>query len=55
MGPAARRGEYGRVVVVDFDTLEHALGALNSQALHGLRATSEELRPMHYPFEYREV
>lgn len=55
MGPGAKRGEYGRVVVADFDTLEHALGALNSEALQETRAAADELGPVHYLFEYREI
>ena len=55
MGPGAKGGEFARVVVVDFDTLEDALGALQSEAFGDVRTASEQLGPTHYLFECREV
>ena len=55
MGPGARGGEFARVVVVDFDTLEDALGALQSDAFADVRTASEQFGPIHYLFECREV
>jgi phenylalanyl-tRNA synthetase beta subunit len=55
MGPRAKSGEFARVVVVDFDTLEDALGALQSEAFGDVRTASEQLGPTHYLFECREV
>ena len=55
MGPGARSGDFARVVMVDFDTLEDALGALQCDAFADVRAASEQLSPIHYLFECREV
>jgi hypothetical protein len=55
MGPGARDGEFARVVMADFDTLEDALGALNSEDFREVRTASERLSPTHYLFECREV
>jgi len=55
MGPAAKSGEFARVVVVDFDTLEDALGALQSDAFADVAAASEQLGRVNYLFECREV
>jgi hypothetical protein len=55
MGPGAKSGEFARVVVVDFDTLEDALGALQSDAFADVRRASEQLGPVHYLFECLEV
>ena len=55
MGPGAKTGDVGRVVVVDFDTLEDALGALQSEDFEDVKTASEKLSPTHYLFECREV
>jgi uncharacterized protein (DUF1330 family) len=55
MGPGAKDGEFARVVVVDFDTLEDALGALQSEEFAAVRAAGERLSPAHYLFECREI
>ena len=55
LGPGAKDGEVGRVVVVDFDTLEDALGALQSEDFQEIATASEQLGPTHYLFECREV
>ena len=55
MGPGARNGDVGRVVVIDFDTLEDALGALQSEDFADVKTASEQLSPTHYLFECREV
>jgi len=55
MGPGAnkgevgrKKGEVGRVVFVDFDTLEDALGALQSEDFEDIKTASEKLGPTHY-------
>jgi hypothetical protein len=55
MGPGAKGGSVARVVIVDFDTLEQALGALQAEDFQEVRAASEELAPTHYLFECREL
>lgn len=55
MGPGAKAGEFARVVVVDFDTLEDALGALKSKDFEAVKTASEQLGPTHYLFECREL
>ena len=55
MGPGAKSGEAGRVVFVDFDTLEDALGALQSEDFEDVRTASEQLTPTQYLIECREV
>lgn len=55
MGPGAKNGEVGRVVAADCDTLEDALGALQSEALLQLVPASEQLDPTHYLFECRKL
>ena len=55
MGPGAKNGEVSRVVFVDFDTLEDALGALQSEDFEDVKTASEQLGPTHYLFECREV
>ena len=55
MGPAAKDGEVGRVVVVDFDTLEDALAALQSEDFQEMETAGEDLGPRHYLFECREL
>lgn len=55
MGPGARTGDIARVVVVDFDTLEDALGALHSEDFQDVKTASEQLSPTHYLFECREI
>lgn len=55
MGPGAKAGEFARVVAVDFDTLEDALGALQSKDFEAVKAASEQLGPTHYLFECREL
>lgn len=55
MGPGARTGDVGRVVVVDFDTLEDALGVLQSEDFEDVKTASEQLSPTHYLFECREA
>ncbi len=51
MGPSAKSGDYGRILEVDFVTLEEALGALNSEAMTETRAQVESLQPMLLLFE----
>ncbi len=55
MGPGAKDGEFARVVMVDFDTLEDALSALKSKAFQEVRTASEQFGPTHYLFECREM
>jgi hypothetical protein len=55
MGPGAKDGEFSRVVVVDFETLDDALNALKAESFHELRVASELLSPMHFLFECREI
>jgi hypothetical protein len=55
MGPGAKSGEVGRLVFVDFDTLDDALGALQSEDFEDVRTASEQLSPTHYLFECRDV
>jgi hypothetical protein len=55
MGPGARKGEVGRVVMVDFDTLDDALNALKAETFQGTRAATEVLGARHFLFECREV
>lgn len=55
MGPGARDGQVARVVMVDFDTLDDALGALKADAFQETRAASEALGATHFLFECREV
>ena len=55
MGPGAKSGEVGRLVFVDFDTLEDALGALQSEDFQDVRTASEQLSPTHFLFECRDV
>ena len=54
MGPGARAGDVGRVVVVDFDTLEDALGVLQSEDFEDVKTASEQFSPTHDLFECRE-
>jgi hypothetical protein len=55
MGPGARDGEVGRVVVVDFDTLDDALSALKAETFQEARTATELLGATHFLFECREV
>ena len=55
MGPGAKDGAVGRVVVADFDTLEDALGALQSEAFLQIVPAGEQLNPTHYLFECHEL
>ena len=55
LGPGAKSGEFGRVVMADFDTLEAALDALKAETFREVRADSELLGPTHYLFECREI
>lgn len=51
MGPSAKSGDYGRIVEVDFESLEDALGAINSEALAEARAQVEAMQPMLLLYE----
>jgi hypothetical protein len=55
MGPGARDGEVGRVVVVDFDTLDDALSALKAETFQETRTATEVLGATLFLFECREV
>jgi hypothetical protein len=55
MGPGARDGHVARVVVVDFDSLDDALSALEADGFRETRAASEALGATHFLFECREV
>ena len=55
MGPGARDGQVARVVVVDFDALDDALGALKAESFQETRMASEALGATHFLFECREV
>jgi hypothetical protein len=55
MGPGAKDGELARVVIVDFDTLEDALGALQSEAFAEISAAGEPLNATHYLFDCHEL
>jgi hypothetical protein len=55
MGPGAQHGDYGRLVMVDFETLDDALGAVTSDAFSVLRSASEQVAPTHFLFECREI
>lgn len=55
MGPGAREGHVARVVVVDFDSLDDALGALEADSFQETRTTVDALGATHFLFECREV
>ena len=55
MGPGARDGEVGRVVMADFDTLDDALNALKAETFQETRTATEALGATHFLFECREV
>ena len=55
MGPGAESGEFGRVVIADFDTLEDALNALQAEDFQEVGAASEAMTSAHFLFESREV
>jgi hypothetical protein len=51
MGPSARSGDFGRILEVDFETLEDALAAVGSEALADTKAQVEALQPMLLLYE----
>lgn len=51
MGPGARAGHVARVVVVDFDSLDDALSALEVHSFQDTRTASEALGGTHFRFE----
>jgi uncharacterized protein (DUF1330 family) len=55
LGPGAESGDFGRVVIVDFDTLENALNALQAKDFQDVATASESLTSAHFLFESREV
>lgn len=55
MGPGARVSDVGRVVIVDFESLDDALNALGSESFREIGEVGESLTSMHYLFECREV
>ena len=55
MGPGAREGGVGRVVMVDFDTLDDALSALKAESFQATRTATEILGATHFLFECREM
>lgn len=55
MGPGAREGDVGRVVMVDFDSLDDALSALEAESFQETRTATEVLGATHFLFECREL
>ncbi len=55
MGPGARSGEFARVVVVDFDSLDDVMNALGADSFQELREASEATGARHFLFECREA
>ena len=55
MGPAARTGEIGRVVEVDFDTLDDALAVLHAEDFQETKQAIEALPATLFLFEHREI
>jgi uncharacterized protein (DUF1330 family) len=55
MGPGAKEGDFGRAVMVDFETLEDALRALQSDDFREFTVASEKLSATHLLFEVREL
>ena len=55
MGPGAKMGEYGRVVTVDFDTLDDALDALQAEDFQEMEGAAEAIGATHFLFECREL
>jgi hypothetical protein len=55
MGPCARVSDVGRVVIVDFESLDDALNALGSESFREIGVVGESLTSMHDLFECREV
>jgi hypothetical protein len=54
MGPGAKLGKFARVVAVDFDSLESALGALQAESFQDLLRAGEQLTDLHFLFETEE-
>ncbi len=55
MGPGAKSGEFARIVMVDFDTLDDVMNALHAESLEELREASEATGATHLLFECREA
>lgn len=55
MGPGAERGEFGRIMEVDFETLDDALAVLDAESFREIKAAIESLAPMLFLYEHREL
>ena len=55
MGPAARTGEVGRILEVDFATLDDAMAALQAEGFQDVKAATEALGSTIFLFEVQEV
>ena len=55
MGPSARAGEHGVILEADFESLEDALAALNSDSLGADKERTESLQPVLLLFECRDI
>lgn len=55
MGPGAKAGEFSRIVVVDFDTLDDIMNALQAESFSATRVASEAMGATHLLFECREL
>ena len=55
MGPSAKDGGIGRIMEVDFDTLDNALAVLHTDGFQEVKATIESLAATLFLSEFREV
>lgn len=55
MGPSAKDGEIGRIMEVDFDTLDDALAVLHADGFQEIKATTESLAATLFLYEHREI
>ena len=55
MGPGAKSGDVARVVMVDFDTLDDALAALQAEEFAEAREADMRVGATHFLFECREL
>ncbi len=55
LGPGAKDGQVARVVVVDFDSLDDALTALQADSFQENRIAGDGLGATHFLFECREI
>ena len=55
MGPGAKAGEFSRIVESDFDTLDEAIGVVNSEGFQEVEAAAEALGPTIFLFELGKI